>query len=211
MIYAKSMVYKLLKLLIDRKFYSQATQDIFVLEMLLGKKNGFYLEIGGGDPSDSNNTFLLEKDYGWTGLSIEFNKELVEIYNKKRSNKAFCADATKFDYNHHLSALKASKKIDYLSLDIDPAENTLIALKNLPHEEYRFSIITYEHDRYQSGEIFMEESRSFLKGLGYKLVVENLNVFGKDFEDWWVDPTSVPENIWESFNHSNIEFIDLWI
>ena len=36
------------------------------------------------------------------------------------------------------------KQIDYLSLDIDPSEATLAALKKLPLDDYRFSVITYE-------------------------------------------------------------------
>ena len=45
--------------LIDRN-YSQAYQDMFVLTMLNGKRNGTYLEIGAMDAKFINNTFLLE-------------------------------------------------------------------------------------------------------------------------------------------------------
>ena len=42
------------------------------------------------------------------------------------------------------------KQIDYLSLDIDPSEATLAALKKLPLDEYRFSVITYETEVYRA-------------------------------------------------------------
>ena len=59
-----------------------------------------------------------------------------------------------------------------------------------PHKEYRFSVITFEHDRYRWGDSVME-FRKFLRNMGYELVVSNLNVFGRDFEDWWIDPIVV--------------------
>ena len=43
--------------------HSQAYQDLFVLTMLSGKKNGRYLEIGGNHPSEFNNTYLLETEF----------------------------------------------------------------------------------------------------------------------------------------------------
>ena len=38
------------------KNYSQAFQDLFTLTMLNGKKNGTYIEIGGSDPINMNNS-----------------------------------------------------------------------------------------------------------------------------------------------------------
>lgn len=43
--------------------YAQVFQDLFVLSILNGKKDGTYLEIGSGDPFINNNTALLEKQY----------------------------------------------------------------------------------------------------------------------------------------------------
>ena len=42
-------------------FYSQACQDKFIVNVLKGKRDGFFLEIGGGDPIITNNTYTLEK------------------------------------------------------------------------------------------------------------------------------------------------------
>jgi hypothetical protein len=53
--------------------YSEVFQDIFVLQCLNGKKGGTYLEIGAAGPVSGNNTYLLEKEFGWTGLSIDYD------------------------------------------------------------------------------------------------------------------------------------------
>lgn len=207
---AKREVYRLLKIYLDTNFYSQATQDLFVLKMLGNKKYGFYVEIGSGPPVDSNNTYILEKEFGWKGVSIEYDRSLVEGYNMQRTNKSILGDATELDYSIIFNEKDVSPQIDYLSVDIDPATNTLKALQRLPHNEYRFSVITFEHDRYRWGDDIMLKSRNFLSDLGYELVVSNVNVFGKDFEDWWIDPTIVDKKIWMPFVMSDVEFSSVW-
>lgn len=53
---------------------SQAGQELFVIAMTQGRRNGTWLEIGCGDPIRSNNTYLLEKKLGWTGISIDLER-----------------------------------------------------------------------------------------------------------------------------------------
>lgn len=54
---------------------SQAGQDLFVVAMTQGIQNGTWLEIGCGKPIGSNNTYLLEKRLGWSGISIDINRQ----------------------------------------------------------------------------------------------------------------------------------------
>lgn len=208
---AKTAVYSLMFKLAGKRFYSQAGQDIFVASVLSEKTGGFYLEVGGGDPVDSNNTFLLEKDYKWGGVSLEADCAVVDLWDGKRLNEILEADALRFDFPAHLREVEAPKQIDYLSIDIDPAQNTFQVLRRLPHQIYRFSVITFEHDRYQSGDEYMAKSRALLRSMGYQLVVANLKVFGKDFEDWWVDPEVVPTSDWQPWVSNAPEFSSLWL
>lgn len=189
-----------------RNYFSQAGQDLFVLEMLNNKKNGFYIEIGGADPFESNNTFLLEKDFSWQGFSIEFDETLATRYNTMRSNPCFCDDATAYDYLSKTKLLNFPAQIDYLSVDIDPVENTYLALKKCPFDQHRFSVITFEHDAYASGTEYMELSRAFLESRGYQLVAKNVKCFGRDFEDWWIDPNVIAKSTWSKFVSDSKEF-----
>lgn len=170
-----------------RRYFSQAAQDLFVLFTLNHKKGGHYLEIGSGHPFESNNTALLELDYGWSGLSIERNDSLQKEFSKYRDNICICNDSTLIDYESILNDFKIAKRIDYLSLDVDPANITYDTLLKLPLENFRFSIITYEHDRYIAGDKYMELSRKYLKNLNYFPIAKNVCFNGKDFEDWYVD------------------------
>jgi hypothetical protein len=53
--------------------YSQASQDVFVINVLKHKQNGFFLEIGTNDPMYGNNTFILETKYHFKGLLVEYD------------------------------------------------------------------------------------------------------------------------------------------
>jgi hypothetical protein len=53
---------------------SQAGQELFVIAMTQGRRNGTWLEIGCGDPIRSSNTYLLEKRLDWSGISIDMER-----------------------------------------------------------------------------------------------------------------------------------------
>ena len=178
--------------------------------MLGNKHDGYYCEIGANHPFESSNTFLLEKDFSWKGFSIEIDSKLVDIFNSKRLNLCVCHDATTYNYLEKFKISEFPRQIDYLSIDIEPAENTYKALRKLPLHEYRFSVITYEHDCHVSGPKFMTLSREYLESMGYKLVIANVRSFGRDFEDWWIDPIIIPEIIWGKYESRNIEFSEIF-
>lgn len=175
----------------------QANQDSFVLNALKEKKNGVYVEIGANDPVAWSNTYLLESEYEWSGIAFEIVPELTKVYNDNRINKCIATDATNFDYYKYFKDNNFPKQIDYLQLDIEPAEQTLKALYKLPLSEYRFSVITYEHDLYVNplNSYIKAEAQKVLIDLGYQLVAENVTdgVPTRPFEDWWVDPRVVKD------------------
>lgn len=185
--------------------HSQAFQDMFVLTMLNGKKNGIYVEIGGSDPIDINNTYILEKDFNWSGISVEIDEEVVNQYNLIRSNKCICADATTLDYSKVFSENNLPKHIDYLQVDIEPSWQTLKSLKQIDLDSYRFSVITFETDAYHGDQSVINESRKILSSYGYQLVASNVKNMGNPFEDWYVDPESISESTWQKFKCDNLE------
>lgn len=184
--------------------YSQANQDYFVIEMLSGKKYGTFVEVGAYHSSDLSNTFLLEKDYGWTGVGFEIDPDRAEEYNENRKSLCIATDATTFDYEDYFDKNNFPAQIDYLQLDIEPAENTFKVLQKIPFSKYRFSAITYEHDLYIDeyyNWIIKEKQKKILSKLGYLLVAENVtDQAGRQFEDWWVDPQVVDKSIINAFS-----------
>jgi tetratricopeptide (TPR) repeat protein len=179
------------------KNYSQVFQDMFVLSMLDGKENGTYVEIGAAEPFNNNNTALLEKDFKWSGISLENNEELVNEFNSKRDNKCLLQDATTADYEEIFVNNNFDKTIDYLQIDVEPAEITFTTLLTIPFDKYKFRVITYEHDYYVNPNTdYRRLSRRFLEAHGYKMVVGDISYdSNSSFEDWWVHPDLVDSKI----------------
>jgi len=177
--------------------YSQVYQDLFVLSILDGKEKGTYVEIGASDPFKNSNTALLEKDFGWTGVSLEINEEEVTKFNVERSNKCLLQDATTVDYGELFVNSGLDTVIDYLQVDVEPAEVTFNVLLSIPFDKYKFRVITYEHDYYLNHPIdYRKLSRQFLEAQGYKMVVGDIAPDSNStFEDWWVHPELVDSEI----------------
>jgi hypothetical protein len=177
--------------------YSQSHQDMFILSMLNGKRNGIYLEIGAGNYFYGNNTLLLEEKFNWRGVGVDIDNEQIVWYNKKRKNPCFLKDATKINYVEFLDSLCFPYEIDYLQLDCDPPEITYEILLTIPFDTYKFAVITYEHDYYcDKTKSFQEKSRKYLKSCGYVRVVDNICFDDKSsYEDWWVHPDLIDKNI----------------
>lgn len=182
--------------IIDRNF-SQAMQDMFVLTMLNGKKNGTYLEVGSGDAFYGSNTAILDKLFHWKGTSIDYNNNYKKSYESRKSTY-INGDALDLNYSDVLSDFP--KEVDYLQLDCDPAKVTFEVLKKIPFDKYKFAVITFEHDSYNGGSEYRDLSRKYLIGKGYQLVVDNVAPDRLcSFEDWWIHPDLVNKEIVDNF------------
>jgi hypothetical protein len=164
------------------EFFSQAGQDVFVISVMNGKKNGKFLDIGASDPKIINNTLLLEKSFGWTGVQIEIDEFLANKCKSERSSKVICNDATKVDYEKIFSELG---DIDYMSLDID-GNPSLEVLKKIPFEKYKIKVVTFEHDSYRVGDEIKNESRKIFDNFGYIRICSNVANENNVYEDWYV-------------------------
>jgi hypothetical protein len=50
---------------------SQYKQDIFVLTQLGFKRNGYFAEFGATNGLELSNSYLLERQFGWSGILAE--------------------------------------------------------------------------------------------------------------------------------------------
>lgn len=55
------------------RYHSQHGQDRRVILDYNRKKNGYFVDIGAYDGVELSNTYILERDYQWTGLCVEAN------------------------------------------------------------------------------------------------------------------------------------------
>jgi hypothetical protein len=177
-------------------YKGNSSQESFVLSIFNEKKNGCYVELGAFDSQLGSNTYHLEKDYNWSGVSFEILDDRRSEFTSNRVNPCY-GDALDFNYLNYFEENNFPKQIDYLQVDIDagykedgrPFGNhylTLLGLISLPLTQYRFSVITFEHDSNMYFTGMRDAQREILDSLGYTLVVREIH------EDWWVDPNVLP-------------------
>ena len=185
--------------------YSEAYQDMFVLTMHNGKRNGTYVEIGSGHPTYGNNSYLLEKDFDWRGVSLDISDEFVTAHNAERKHTCLLRDATTVNYDKFLNGLNLPTTIDYLQIDVDPAGVSYKVLLSMPLETYKFGVITFEHDHYTDPTSDVrEKSRKYLESYGYKLVAGNISPDdNRPYEDWYVHPDLIDTSKIELLNIIN--------
>lgn len=86
---------------------SQLGQDALVLWLLKNKRDGFFVEFGATDGVTISNTFLLEKEYNWSGILCE----PASIYNESLRKNRFCTVVNKCVYK------KTGEKIIFFECD----------------------------------------------------------------------------------------------
>ena len=65
--------------------HAQLRQDLFVLAVLGFPKAGYFVEFGAADGIRFSNTYLLEKQFGWTGVLAEPAKVWSQALRTNRS------------------------------------------------------------------------------------------------------------------------------
>jgi hypothetical protein len=194
--------------------YSYQGQDSLVVDLLDGKRGGYFLDSGASSGVRGSNTKLLESEFDWTGICIEPNASLFAELVRNRS--CVCLNCCLYDregpvdffeaagvfggivdeYDPRMlrqarRAVMAGREherlpaavtkpartigsvlrdcgappvIDYWSLDTEGSE--LAILKSFPYGEYRFRVLTVEHNNWPA----REPIRAFLADVGYRRV-----------------------------------------
>ena len=66
---------------------SQSRQDVYVVYAMNGMQGGTYIDIGANDGVTFSNSYMLEKQLGWSGLLVEPLKWLMpKLYEHRRAN-----------------------------------------------------------------------------------------------------------------------------
>jgi hypothetical protein len=200
----------------NKVFYSDAKQDEFAANILNFKKDGYSVDIGSCHSIISNNTFTFQ-ELDWTSISVEINSQYNNSYYTRKKGTHYNEDALQINYKEIFEENEFPNIIDYLSLDVDTL--SLSVLKILPFSDYKFRVITIEHDAYLYGDKYRSKQREILNELGYHLICSNVLVpnpqhsgyNGEDcpFEDWWIHPSEFEKNLIEKIQSSDIQSADI--
>lgn len=198
---------------------AQLFQDLLVVFLLQGKRQGFFVEIGATNGVDLSKTLILERDFQWTGIlsepacgwhaalkanrrvsmdfrfvwsksgeQLEFKEtEMRELSTLSRlADRDFNRDARAkgvtylvdtISLDELLSEYKSPSEIDYLSIDTEGAEFSI--LQAFDFSRYDIKIITVEHN-------YVEPTREQIKQLlAANDFIRIFEPFSK-FDDWYV-------------------------
>ena len=174
--------------------YSRHFQDMFVISLLRGKMEGTFVEIGSGHPTLFNNTYMLEKDFGWSGLSVDHSERMCAQFSRERNTSVILADASTLDYKSLFKQHCLEQHIEFLRINSD--ESSLAVLDAIPFGKHEFSIIQFQHNECWWGSTYKDKSREYLNNIGYKLFVPDVAIDEKNsYEDWWVHPSLINNNM----------------
>ena len=156
----------------------QSYQDLAAAELF--KMPGRYLEIGSGSPVRESNTYLLDVNFGWSGVCID-----VDHWDYScRSCQYVREDAVQWMPQHI-----CGESFDYISFDIDDA--TTLAVQAALDNNVSFRFATVEHDKYRCGYQHQNSQHQMLSAAGYVPMFIDIPTKWDDkmfFEDWWCHP-----------------------
>ena len=184
-----------------QKIKSQNLQDLVALDLFGFKSNGIFIEAGACDGILNSNTFLLEKNYEWTGLLVEpiseYYLQLVQNRDVFTSNVALSHVSNKqLDFlitaNKDLSTIRGYEDNDFHSenrqkynivkvptktldqLIIENFQNFEIDFLSLDTEGSEFEIIkTLDFSKHKIKVICVEHNLSTNRDIIYSYLKEN--------------------------------------
>ena len=151
-------------------YRGSSSQERFVLDITKNKTNGYYVELGAFHSSQGSNTFFLEKDYNWNGVSFEITEERRKEFIENRSNPCM-GDALKFDYIKYFKENNFPKQIDYLSIDVEGAEFEVI--KSINFDKVYIDVIGFESNYNDTSMPIIK----YLEERNYVVIHNSLDIF----------------------------------
>jgi FkbM family methyltransferase len=181
---------------------AQVRQDLFALAQLDFKTDGYFVEIGAGNGTDANNTFLLENRFGWTGILAEpaskWHDALRSARKARIDTRAVWVESGQMrpipepgvddaddqdgplvetvSLNDLLAQHDAPQVVDYLSIDTEGTEFDI--LQALDFDRWSFRVISVEHNY----EARRDDVFALLGDKGYTRINEDAS----RFDDWYV-------------------------
>jgi len=199
-----------------RKSRSQIRQDLFVLSQLNFKKNGYFVEFGATNGVTLSNTYLLEKEFGWTGILAEpaicWHDDLKKNRNAKIETRCVWKDSSSTvnfneiaeystinsysDKDRHKERRKKGNTYDVKTISL----NELLEKHEAPVDIDYLSIDTegsefeilnnFDFSKHSFKVITCEHNFTPMRGKIFELLVKNGYVRKlekiSDFDDWYV-------------------------
>jgi len=195
---------------------SQISQDLMVLYVLNKKKYGFFVEFGATDGKEKSNTYLLEKEFGWTGIlcepSVKWHDKLSSnrdckidhrcVWSTSNHDLLFCdtriAELSTINpflnFDNHKRDIVNSYNVKSVSLNdllIEHQAPNFIDYLSVDTEGSEFEILnSVDFSKYSFGVITVEHNftpnRELIASLLISKGYKNIYPTFSQFDDWYV-------------------------
>ena len=91
---------------------SQIGQDLWVIDTLNFKKNGYFLDLGALDGRTHSNSLMLERKYGWNGICIEANPDVFPMLSSNRN--CMCVNSLLDNINDAVKEFHCADELSYV-------------------------------------------------------------------------------------------------
>ena len=110
--------------------YSRSGEDLLLDDIFKQKSSGLYVDVGAFHPVNYSNTFKFYLK-GWTGINIDPNKEIMDLFKKTRPR----------DINLNIAVSENTGTRDYYMNNFDPSMNTISeTFANESSKQFGFNI-----------------------------------------------------------------------
>ena len=178
---------------------SNCLQDVFVHNLLAfdNSTSKTFIEVLGKTSSSAScgygsNTIMLEK-CGWVGYIVLSSHSGASMPSCTR-NAQFVNNLNELFTIMRPSSANMPRQIDYLSFafEIYKENANLFWL----FFEYKFKIVTLSFERSVESKLIQLKFQEIMRNEGYELIASNVIVNHNVLDDWYVNPSLLPQSIY---------------
>ena len=113
---------------------SQVGQDLWIIDTLDFKRNGYFLDIGALDGTTHSNSLMLERKYGWSGICVEANPYVFPMLSSNRH--CMCVNSLLDNTDDVIKEFHCANELSYVenenrNMTLDQLKKLYIAMEYL--------------------------------------------------------------------------------
>ena len=167
--------------------YSYGGIDSLIIKIFKNKKNGFYVDLGCGNPIKNNNTYQLHRKFNWSGINIDLDKDNIKLFDISRPSdeniSAAVSDSfkeTNLFFYHSKSSLNTISKVNakYQKAKVNKSlkVNTITLNSILEKSKFNTNEIDFLSIDVEGSELPILKNFNFIKYNAKVIVVEYLDL-----------------------------------
>jgi FkbM family methyltransferase len=116
--------------------HAQNKEDFVLAQYFQERENAVFVDVGAHDGVQLSNTYLLEKELGWTGVCIEPHPHSFKALKKNRPN-SYCFELASVNHDKHIVQLKVPNNTAVLG-SVDQNDEGVARILGVHHQNIKY-------------------------------------------------------------------------